>query len=465
MTDLDDTIAALASAPGVGLRGIIRLSGPSTSSLLQAWIPCPPESGWPRTSPARFAARLPIPDLRQPVPVDVQWWPTTRSYTGQPLAELHLVGSPPVLSAVLSECYRRGARPAGPGEFTLRAFLAGRLDLLQAEGVLGVIDAHNQDELQTALEQLAGGISARMLQMRNDLIELLSDLEAGLDFVEEHLEFVTRDEIRRRVLSAFDFVEELRRQSDSRMHAGERPKVVLAGLPNAGKSTLFNCLTAADLALVSPRAGTTRDYLAAVWPCDGLDVELVDTAGWESLEETASPALSQAMHAARAGQLRRASLLLWCSAVDATAADRELDTARYRDAQRLGVPCLRIGTKADEPELHPEVATDKQRPFDLMVSARTARGLPELSQLVRKQLTRDSARGQWLGMTSARCRESLRAAAESLSSAGSLASSPAGDELIAVELRAALDHLGAITGAVYTDDLLDRIFSKFCIGK
>lgn len=447
------------------MRGIIRLSGSATGGLLQAWISTAAAEVWSRNSPARFAGQLALPDLHTPVPVDVQRWPTARSYTGQPLAELHLVGSPPVMTAVLAECYRRGARPAGPGEFTLRAFLAGRLDLLQAEGVLGVIDARDQAELQTALEQLAGGISARMLQMRSDLVELLSDLEAGLDFVEEHLEFISRDEICLRVLNARRFVEDLRQQTDSRMHAGERLRVVLAGLPNAGKSTLFNCLVAGEFALVSPTAGTTRDYLTARWKCDGLDVELVDTAGWEAVDEAALPTLAQSMHTARAEQLRRAALLIWCTALDASAADRELDAARCGEAEQLRIPLVRIATKADLPYQEFDHASPAPLPVDLTVSARTSRGLRELAQLVRERLSAQSARGQWLGMTSARCSESLRAASESLASAEVLASSSAGDELIAVELRASLDHLGAITGAVYTDDLLDRIFSKFCIGK
>ncbi len=187
-----------------------------------------------------------------------------RSYTGQPLVEIHAPGSPPLLEAVLARSFEAGVRPAHPGELTLRAFLAGRMDLLQAEAVLGVIDAAGEDTLAIALRQLAGGISGRMSQVRGDLIDLLADLEAGLDFVEDGIEFVSRDDLAARIGRAQSTIGELLAQCQSRAQSQGRRRVVLAGLPNAGKSTLFNALLSRDAALVSAVAGTTRDYLSGI---------------------------------------------------------------------------------------------------------------------------------------------------------------------------------------------------------
>lgn len=396
-----------------------------------------------------------LANARAPLAVDIQLWPDVRSYTGQPLAELHTVGSPPVLQTILAAVYRCGARPAQPGEFTLRAFLAGKLDLLQAEAVLGVIDARDNHELQTALQQLAGGISQRMALIRGDLIELLADLEAGLDFVEEHIEFVEHAEVCRRVAAAKSFVDQLCRQVATRMHAGERPKVLLAGLPNAGKSTLFNWLAGSDRALVSPIGGTTRDYLSAPWNCAGLSVDLVDTAGWEE----PSTGISQAMSEVREDQLQRADLIVWCTAADLPPAEQQLNENRRSAVESRSSALLPVLTKCD--------GTDEYEPSSsVKVSVHTGRGRDRLADEVRARiLDYRAGERQWLGSSAVRCAESLRSAAAALAEAEKVSHSGAGEELLAAELRLALDHLGIVVGAVYTDDLLDRIFSKFCIGK
>jgi len=454
---LEDTITALASAPGAGPRGIIRISGPATFAVLADWFVPADVTAWQSAKqPQRHCGKLLLPNARAPFDCDVQWWPSRRSYTGQPLAELHMVGSPPVLSAVLSELYRRGARAAEPGEFTLRAFLAGKLDLLQAEAVLGVIDATGEQELQTALEQLAGGISQSMLLMRRDLLELLAEVEAGLDFVEEHLEFVSRDEIARRLTAGRDMVAQLVRQSRQRMHAGERPRVVLAGLPNAGKSTLFNHLLGQEHALVSPIPGTTRDYLTGLWHCQELAVDLIDTAGWE----LAADEIGEAMQHFRHDQLTRADVIVWCTAVDITEGERLLDDQHRAALRQIARTLLPIETKCD-------VRQTAEQGSVFAVSVRTGVGLTALTHAIHAQLVDPAARERsWLGSSAARCEQSLLSAEEALSHAVHLAEqSTSGEELIAGELRLALEHLGEIVGVVYTDDLLDRIFSKFCIGK
>src|SRR5262249_27089380 len=213
------------------------------------------------------------------LPCDLFLWPTRRSYTRQPLAEVHTFGSPPLLDAVLRALCDAGARLARPGEFTLRAFLAGRIDLMQAEAVLGVIDAADRRQLQSALEQLAGGLSRPLNGLRNDLLDLLADLEAGLDFVEEDIRFVSPEELAARLKSALDLLEQSSCQLAARGTGDGLARVALAGAPNAGKSSLFNALVGNSAAIVSAHPGTTRDYLVAKIDADGLPIELVDTAG------------------------------------------------------------------------------------------------------------------------------------------------------------------------------------------
>ena len=261
--ELDQTIAAVASAPGGAARGIVRVSGPDALELVgQVFEPCETEACSASRVSYRESGTVRIPEF-PPVDCDAWVWPTVRSYTGQPMVELHLPGSLPLLECVLQALFVHGVRPARAGEFTLRAFLAGRMDLAQAEAVLGVIDADDHEELTTALNQLAGGLSGKLLQLRSDLLELLADLEAGLDFVEEDIEFISRDDVMRRLQNGIDVVQKLEDQTDGRMVSDDRLRVVLAGLPNAEKSTLFNALTESDDAIVSSVAGTTRDYLSA----------------------------------------------------------------------------------------------------------------------------------------------------------------------------------------------------------
>lgn len=469
---LDDTIAALASPPGGAQRGIVRLSGPAIRSILAGWFqPAEPD----RWTIARGAAVHPGHLLgvssRAPIGVDVYDWPDRRSYTGQPVVELHLPGSPPLLEAVLSEIHRRGARPARAGEFTLRAFLAGKVDLLQAEAVLGVIDAHDHHELQAALAQLAGGLSGRLSELRRDLLELLADLEAGLDFIEEDIEFISRHEVLDRIATARHHVEDLLLQSADRMQSRTRPRVVLAGLPNAGKSTLFNRLTTSRSALVSAGEGTTRDFLQAPVEWTGLSFDLIDTAGWELPAEQ----IAEAAQHLRAAQIADADVVLWCSAANLAADRQDFDDQLFAITSQKSRACFRVLTQTDHSdaqcwfadEAHPpqEIGTAARRVAE--ISALTGDGLERLAELLRASLTNanDNSR-QWLGTTAARCRESLEAVAMALQQAEIAAGTEAiGDELIAVDMRESLDHLGRILGVIYTDDILDRVFSKFCIGK
>ncbi len=471
MLRLDDTIAALASAPGVGGRGIVRVSGGDVRRVLEQHFAPHDGERWEKAARAerhvgewRLAVDVPWDDapfqngLR--LPVEVGLWPTKRSYTGQPLAELHLIGSPPLLEAVLTQLCRSGCRAARPGEFTLRAFLAGRLDLLQAEAVLGVIDAADHVELEQALQQLAGGISQQMGTLRADLLDLLADLEAGLDFVDEDIEFVSREQLLSRVAAAQRTTTELCDQASRRLQSSARPRVVLAGLPNAGKSTLLNALTGQSAALVSEFSGTTRDYLCVPLDRGGLHVDLIDTAGWDS-ETSGIEALAQQR---RHEQWQQADLIVWCSDLSDDAAMDEPLIAELRNEQR---PVVCVGTKADCVSVAWTPSSERSdEGVQATVSARDGRGLDGLCSLLAELLAVESrGRRQWIGMTAARCQNSLLAARDAIDRTAEAASLGLSDDLVIVELREALEHLGHIVGAVYTDDVLDRVFSRFCIGK
>jgi tRNA modification GTPase len=464
--DFDDTIGALSSAAGAAARGIIRVSGPAAvSSVETVFAP----ADFRRWKSDRFASAhagsLQLTSIRSQIPVLVYLWPSLRSFTGQPVVEIHAPGSPPLLEAILADLCERGVRPAVAGEFTLRAFLAGKIDLVQAEGVLGVIDAADPEHLRRALRQLAGGISGRIGHLRDGMMDLLADIEAGLDFVDEDIQFVSREETGRRISAAEIELEAILAQCESRMQSTGRARIVLAGLPNAGKSTLFNALVGQDAALVSRVAGTTRDFLRGTIDWSGLSVELVDTAGWDDLligesqdPPTSEDGISRAAQSLGQRQWEQADLIVWCSASDLQRSERQVEGAVIESLRRDDRPFLHVCTKSDLEEVG---VTES-----LAISAVRGTGLSELAaECVRMLAGARGGSSDLIGTTVARSRESLSQCRDSLSRARLASASQMGDELVAIEIRHAIDHLGRILGAVYTDDLLDRVFSRFCIGK
>lgn len=452
--ELHDTIAALASPPGPAERGIVRISGDDVVEVL-AGVFASTELNWQQIRrPQRIEGQVQLPAIATPLPTALMLWPNTRSYTGQPMAELHTLGSPPLLDALLEHLFTNGARSANRGEFTMRAFLAGRIDLVQAEAVLGVIDATDHEELETALTQLGGGITSKLAGVRNEILSLLGDLEAGLDFVEEDIEFISAQQICDRLRACSETLQSLADDSSTRLPSGHRRRVVLAGLPNVGKSTLFNRIAGSGKAIVSSIAGTTRDYLTAVVRIDQSEVELVDTAGWES----AADLIMQQAQNLRAEQISGCDLVLWCAAADFTAPQqRENDELRER-LNNVAVEVLDLTTRCD---LHPV-----QKPKGICVSGESGAGVPTLVNAIAQRLSHDrTSRSELLSSTAARCRDSLQRSIVAISSAIQAAEEQLGDEITAFELRATLHPIGTILGEVYTDDILDHIFSNFCIGK
>ncbi|WP_417391682.1 tRNA modification GTPase [Gimesia sp.] len=452
----DDTIVALASAPGSGAAGLIRVSGSDIIPCLEHCFEA--DDQWQSSRmPSRHPGTIKLAGSDVRLPGALYFWPTARSFTGQPLAEFHTISSPPLLESVIENLAAHGARLARPGEFTLRAFLAGRVDLVQAEAVLGVIDAYDHEELNLALSQLAGGVSTRIGAARMDLLELLSELEAGLDFVEEDIEFIDRNTLVNRLRKIREFCEQLYLDSSERMESTGSLSLVLAGLPNAGKSTLYNALVGdKQAALVSDVEGTTRDYLVTSLNWQGQPIQLIDTAGLEAGVHEISISAQEF----RQQQMTQADLVIWCTAADLRPELHSIDRAQraqLSESQHV----LTVLTKSD---LSPALNRDESCEVVLSVAEET--GLDDLKNLILSRLTEYRRGGrQLIGSTASRCRDSLRQAGLALQAAEEAAERQMGEELVAIEIREALQHLGQIVGQVYTDDILDRIFSKFCIGK
>lgn len=482
----DDTIIAQASAQGNAQRGIVRLSG---ERVLEAVAPfffrrtveeqIPPHNlveravtasdvlendAKPSVIPGWFA---PWGDERPTrlVRCSLFYWPQGRGFTGERAVELHVPGAPPILDAIVrAVCEKKPARLANPGEFTLRAFLSGRIDLTQAEAVLGAIDAESDVELQNALTQLSGNLSQEFATLREQLFDVLCDLEAGFDFVDEDIEFVSKEEIRNRLIESRDHIEETLKRAKTRIGSDRTPKVVLAGSPNVGKSSLFNIMTelfAGDKgqAIVSNLAGTTRDYLEKELQIAGVKFVLVDSAGVEDVAsnvENEAPTPRVLAQDGLAKLFADAAAIVRCLEKDATDPTQEKKIDSLIPSQ---TPIVRVITKQDE--------TDSVNNDEIATSSLKRKGFEELGAAIVETLQGGMENGEIVPSTAIRCQEALREAKEALDNSLNMLDDLQlrDDFLLASEIRLALDRIGLVTGQVHTDDLLDRIFSKFCIGK
>ncbi len=491
MFDSSDTICAIASPPGSAPRGVVRISGPGTAELLRQILP--PTTFAPQLAEKKSPAKVIDTqlDLGWPlgsVATTLLFWPDNRSYTGQPAAELHLLGAAPLLQQTLDRLCAQGARLAQPGEFTLRAFLAGRLDLLQAEAVLGVIDAEDDVGLGAALDQLTGGISSPLDQLRSELINLLADLEAGLDFVDEDIEFIDDVQLATRLAAIAETIHATVTRMRSQARGGELPLIALWGPANAGKSCLLNRLSGAESALVSAAAGTTRDPVEVRLQHQGLAVRIVDTAGIErnasregtvndddsarsdllTITQEQAGTISEQAQSLGQAIVAQADVRLWCqvgsSAMDS--AEQTLASVQRKLQQAVKstrqVPQLAVATQADL--LDQDQRASLQANGWLVISSLANEGIPALLDVVVTELSLATEEGA-VAATAARCRESLQDAAAGLQAAAEVVRASGGHELVAAEMRLAIDAIGRVTGAVYTDDILDSIFSRFCIGK
>lgn len=473
--DLDDVIVASATASGPGLRAIVRLSGLDALSVARSVFEPSDASLWPPRTTWRIAGEL-LPG--RSMGSFSGWafvWPSSRSFTRQPVVEFHFEAKAIWVDELIKACISHGARPAERGEFTLRAFLSGRIDLTRAEAVLGVIDARNDAELRAGLEQLAGGLSDPIHQLRDELLNVLADLEAGLDFVDEEIEFIEPEAVADSIERAIEQLRKIQNQVDRRTGLAAKPVVALVGPPNAGKSSLFNALLGQEQALVSAQRGTTRDHLESEWNCEGIACWLVDTAGlgeFMGLDAEELLAVEPSIDAIDAlaqrqahERLSTADLVLLCLPL---ATWESLGPAALEPlTSRLHLPrekMVLVATKSDLCSATSDKSRGEERAW-FETSAQVRTGLDQLKRLVAGSLAERLQASGGVEATAERCRTALKGALESLHEALATVREGLGDELVAASLRLALQDLSMVTGEIATEDLLDRVFGRFCIGK
>ena len=471
---LEDTICAIATPAGEGGIGIVRLSGSRALAVAEQVVRL--RSGRPLASVASH--RLHLADLRLPRSVDkpqaetstvplrasdvfdealVVYMKAPRSFTGEDIVEIQSHGGGLVLSLICHACLAAGARMAGPGEFTKRAFLNGRLDLSQAEAVLDTIRARSAASLTAAQRQLRGELAREVDEARDALLRLLAQLEAGIDFVGEEIELLGKEDLLRSIEDVAALIERLGATARNGRWLREGARVVITGRPNVGKSSLLNRLLKEDRAIVTAVPGTTRDIIEESIDLEGVTVHLVDTAG---IRETDDVLEREGIRRSRSAQ-RDADLQV--VVIDGTVSLSDDD--RKLIDQAAGGKHLIIINKADLPmRVGPLGLTTGTAALSL--SAKTGEGIDTLRAAIRAQLIEggaDAADG--VIVTNVRHQAALDRAGGSLVQARESVAAGMANELVAVDLRAAADALGEITGAITTDEILKQVFSAFCIGK
>jgi tRNA modification GTPase len=456
------TIAAISSPPGAGARGVIRVSGPRARELVLAtWsgTPHPPSLAQRGLHFGRFR------DERGEQPLLLLWMPAPHSFTREDVAEMHLPGAPPLLASALRRLIALGAVPAPPGEFTRRAFLSGRIDLTRAEGVLALVLAHDDAERQAGTALLFGGLGERVGAVRAALEDLRAICEASLDFDENDTGHVPRSELEARCLEIAARVQRaLHFERDRLPRANGLARVALFGARNAGKSALFNALAGADRALVSDFAGTTRDGLECAVDLGASACLLRDAAG---LDPGALGPDRRAQDSARAAR-DSADLVLWV--VDASRADAS-DAAGERRSLPAGVPRLLVWSKIDLVSRAPVPSPEARSAVSAEVATSALRGggLDELRARIAQEISGGPHRA---GATRGVARElfarhvaALEQCSRELDLGLARARGGAPLELLAEHLRAATSALDDITGETTPEDVLDRLFARFCLGK
>jgi tRNA modification GTPase len=458
----DDTIAAIATPLGEGGLGVIRVSGPQAMAIAQTVFQ--DRHGHPvKDLPShrvRFGSLIHPQTGAKLDEVLVTYMRAPRSYTGEDVVEISGHGGVGVMARILGAVASVGARLAEPGEFTKRAFLNGRLDLSQAEAVIDLIHAHTEESHRQALAQLQGGLSRAIRAMREELLEVLAYVEGAMEFPEEDLALLPWETLRARVHAVEAQVATLLDSFQSGRVLREGVQVAIVGRPNVGKSSLFNTLLAANRAIVTPIPGTTRDVIEEVANLRGYPFRLVDTAG---IRPSTDPVEQEGIERARAS-LESADLVLLVldRSEPLTVEDEEAMAAVQ--GKRVQV----VLNKADLPPLLTAAALQMRVPEwpKTAVSCKERQGLERLTEaMVAAVLHGQQPPRDGPVVTRLRHWEALQRARQSLLQAHAAMGQRLSGEFIAVDLREALEWLGEIVGLNYTEDLLDKIFSEFCIGK
>jgi tRNA modification GTPase len=450
--NLDDTIVAIATPPGRGGIGVVRLSGPEARAIASALL---------RLQHDLEAGRAHFAELIEPATGDrideavVTFFAKPRSYTADDVVEISAHGSPVVLRHVLEMATARGARLAEPGEFTMRAFLNGRIDLTQAEAVRDLIESQTLYQAKVAAQQLEGSLSKRLQPIKQKLVELIAVMEAGIDFAEDDVSVLPAPAILARLAEVQAPLEQLRASFAYGKVVHEGLTLAIVGRPNVGKSSLFNRLVERERAIVTATPGTTRDLVTETVSLGGIPLNLIDTAGIRhSTDEAESIGIRKSYEALSEADL---VLVVLDSTQEISAEDEEL-LRICQNGRGLAI--------ANKTDLAPEAIEYSAGPKTFKTSALTGEGIADLRKGILEKVAGRAGGEQETGfLTNIRHQRLVEEALNSLEAACRAAKGKIPHEMIMLDLYGALRPLDAITGETTTDDILNLIFSSFCIGK
>ncbi|MEQ9578618.1 MAG: tRNA uridine-5-carboxymethylaminomethyl(34) synthesis GTPase MnmE [Marinoscillum sp.] len=451
---MNDTIIALATAPGVGAIGVIRVSGPATIAIVNSVF-----KGKNLSEVASHTIHLgTIRDEEKIVDeVLISIFRGPNSYTKEDVIEISCHGSPYIIQQLIRLLLTKGARLAKAGEFTQRAFIHGRFDLAQAEAVADLIASENESMHQAAMNQMRGGFSQEIAKLREELVHFASMIELELDFGEEDVEFASRDDLKKLIYSLKGLITRLTESFTLGNAIKNGIPTVIAGKPNAGKSTLLNALLNEEKAIVSDVPGTTRDVIEDVINVDGIAFRFTDTAGIRTTEDKVEAIGVERTYA----KMKEASVIIYLiDLINDTTDDIDRQLTYLKE---LKVPYLLIGNKMDQADANLSAVLASENA--LMISASQKENLENLKEALKTLVSLDDFKTGNTIVTNLRHYESLIETNKALDQVIDGIDQQVTNDFVAMDIRNSLFHLGQITGEITTDDLLENIFSKFCIGK
>ncbi|WP_207425013.1 tRNA uridine-5-carboxymethylaminomethyl(34) synthesis GTPase MnmE [Pedobacter sp. SYSU D00535] len=448
-----DTIVALATPSGLGAIGVIRLSGPDAIAIANSVF-----KGKNLSQQASHTIHFGTIRDGEAIldEVLVSLFIAPHSYTRENVVEISTHGSPYIIESMIKLMIRKGARAAQPGEFTLRAFLNGGMDLSQAEAVADLIASNSQASHQVALQQMRGGFSNELKVLREQLINFASLIELELDFSEEDVEFANRDQLKQLILQITRVLTRLIRSFEQGNVMKNGVPVVIAGKPNVGKSTLLNALLNEDRAIVSDIAGTTRDTIEDEMTIGGILFRFIDTAGIRETEDfIEAKGVERTLE-----KMKQAKLIIYL--VDPLQKLEEI-REQISEVEQLQIPLVAVVNKSDL--LSPQEQYEFAQLNPNFISAKNKEGIDELKDEILRKVNLHNISTDDVLVTNIRHVEALQRTLDSLERVLHGIDNPVTSDFLAMDIKQALHYLGEITGTVTTDDLLDNIFSKFCIGK
>jgi tRNA modification GTPase len=459
----NDTIVALATAHGSAAIAVIRLSGPNAIEIVETFFYTKNFTKKRLVNKASHTAHFGL-IMQQDVVIDevlVTIFKNSQSYTGQESVEISCHGSVFIQQQLLQLFLNKGARMATPGEFTLRAFLNGKLDLSQAEAVADLIASNSALSHQVAIQQMRGGVSNKIKILRNNLISFASLIELELDFSEEDVEFANRNDLKTLIITIINEIQKLLTSFELGNVIKNGVPVAIVGKPNAGKSTLLNALLDDDRAIVSEIPGTTRDTIEDELSIDGVLFRFIDTAGLRTTTDVIEQiGVNKAFEA-----IKKATIVIYLfDSHELSSGELKLEIERLKDY--IGTSQLLIvANKIDVENLSDLKEEFRSYPDIIYISAKEHKNIDTLKQKLLSLFDAQKINGVDTIVTNARHANSLKCTYLALQKVSEGLSNNSVGDLLALDIRYALDELGAITGTVSSEDLLDSIFTKFCIGK